>query len=232
MENLALIEQSGFRQATMPCASCFNRHKAALHHIRSDPERRKLIEQELGYTYHDTVRVVSITQTILEKIGTERLAQLATQKLDGVKVVCYYGCLMTRPPEVTDASHPENPTDMDEILSALGAEVLDWSYKTSCCGAAHALSRPDVVIKLSGELIRQAHKAGADLIAVACPLCQLNLDSRQFQMSLDFEMPILYFTQLMALALGLPAKAAALNKNMVDPRPLLHRKNKIGPLTP
>jgi heterodisulfide reductase subunit B len=102
--------------------------------------------------------------------------------------------------------------------------VLDWSYKTCCCGAAHSLTRPDIVLKLSGDLIAQARAAGAEAIAVACPLCHMNLDARQIQMELVEPMPILYFTQLMALALGLPEKTAVLQKNMVDPRPLLREK--------
>jgi heterodisulfide reductase subunit B len=93
-----------------------------------------------------------------------------------------------------------------------------------CCGAAHSLTRPDIVLKLSGNLIEHAREAGADAIAVACPLCHTNLDARQFQMGLDEAMPVLYFTQLMALALGLPPKSAALHKNLVDPRPLLEAK--------
>jgi heterodisulfide reductase subunit B len=135
--------------------------------------------------------------------------------------VAYYGCLLTRPPQVTESEHPENPTDMDDLLAALGAEVVDWSYKTLCCGAAHALTRPDIVRSLSGNLVHHAREAGADAIAVACPLCHMNLDTRQMQIEMNEPMPILYFTQLMALALGLPEKAAALNKNVVDPRPLL-----------
>jgi heterodisulfide reductase subunit B len=113
---------------------------------------------------------------------------------------------------------------MDELMSALGAEVLDWSYKTTCCGAAHSLTRPDIVLDLSGSLIQHARESGAEAIVVACPLCHTNLDARQFQMKLDDAMPVLYFTQLMALALGLPVKAAALQKNMVDPRPLMRSK--------
>jgi heterodisulfide reductase subunit B len=113
---------------------------------------------------------------------------------------------------------------MDELIQALGAEVVDWSYKTTCCGAAHSLTRPDIVLSLSGNLIHHAQEVGADVIAVACPLCHMNLDARQMQMDVAEPMPILYFTQLMALALGLPAKAAALNKNLVDPRPILEEK--------
>jgi len=116
---------------------------------------------------------------------------------------------------------------MDEIMTALGAEVLDWSYKTCCCGAAHSLTRPDIVVKLSGNIITHARQAGADVIAVACPLCHVNLDARQFQMDVEEPMPIMFFTQLMSLALGLPEKEAVLQKNMVDPRPLLREKGII-----
>jgi heterodisulfide reductase subunit B len=114
---------------------------------------------------------------------------------------------------------------MDTMMAALGAKVLDWSYKTCCCGAAHSLTRPDIVLDLSSNLINQARATGAEAIVVACPLCHTNLDGRQFQMKLvDPPMPIFYFTQLMALALGLPAKTMALQKNLVDPRPLLETK--------
>ena len=109
-------------------------------------------------------------------------------------------------------------------MEALGAEVLDWSYKTTCCGAGHSLTRPDIVVDLSGSLVQHAIDRGADAIVVACPLCHMNLDARQFQMDVDHPLPILYFTQLMAIALDLPPKAAALNKNVVDPRPLLLEK--------
>src|SRR3989304_836333 len=129
-----------------------------------------------------------------------------------------------RPPQVTGASHPENPTEMDALMNALGVEVNDWSYKTSCCGATHSLTRPDIVRDLSSNLIARARESGADALVVACPLCHTNLDGRQFQMKLKETMPVFYFTQLMALALGLPEKAAALNKNLVDPRPLLQSK--------
>jgi len=135
---------------------------------------------------------------------------------------------LTRPPQVTEAEHPENPTDMDELLTALGAEVHDWSYKTVCCGAANSLTRPDIVLKLSGALVQHARESGADVIAVACPLCHVNLDARQFQMGLEQTMPVMFFTQLMAIALGLPEKAAILNKNLVDPRPLLRSKELLA----
>lgn len=224
MANLALIEQSGFTEVTMPCAACFNRHKAAQYEIRHDGQHKVQVDAAIGYDYQDTVHVSTLSEAILNHVGVERVAERVKRPLTDLKLVCYYGCLLTRPPQVTEVEHPENPTDIDALMAALGAEVLDWSYKTSCCGAAHSLTRPDIVLKLSGGLIDQARAAGAEAIAVACPLCHMNLDARQMQMGLDEPMPVLYFTQLMALALGLPEKTAVLQKNMVDPRPLLREK--------
>jgi heterodisulfide reductase subunit B len=228
LENLALIERSGFSEVTMPCAACFNRHKAAQYEIRHDESRWQAMDEVLDYHYQDSVKVNTLIETILQHVGKEKIAEKVQKPLENLKVVCYYGCLLTRPPQVTEAENPENPTDMDELVAALGAEVLDWSYKTCCCGAAHSLTRPDIVVKLSGNLVTHARQAGADVIAVACPLCHINLDARQFQMDVEEPMPIMFFTQLMSLALGLPEKEAVLHKNMVDPRPLLREKGIIN----
>jgi heterodisulfide reductase subunit B2 len=230
MENLALIEQSGFKEVTMPCAACFNRHKVALHEIRSHPGHKAGLDRAIGYEYQDTVQVSTLSDAILTHVGKEKIVTHVKKPLKGLRVVCYYGCLLTRPPQVTGAKHPENPTELDDLMLALGAEVVDWSYKTTCCGAAHSLTRPDIVLKLSGDLIQHARQAGADVIAVSCPLCHTNLDARQFQMKLGEPMPVMFFTQLMAIALGLPTKTAALHKNLVDPRPLLQAKGLIGTL--
>jgi heterodisulfide reductase subunit B len=224
LKNLALIEQSGFKEVTMPCAACFQRHKSAQHEIRQDESQRRQANEMLGYEYQDSVRVSNLPQAILQHVGVQKVAERVSKPLKGLRVVCYYGCLLTRPPEVTEAEHPENPTDLDELMQALGAEVLDWSYKTTCCGAAHSLTRPDIVLKLSSNLILHARQSGADLIAVACPLCHTNLDARQFQMGLEEAMPVFYFTQLMALALGASEKTAGLHKNLIDPLPLLREK--------
>jgi heterodisulfide reductase subunit B len=224
MENLSLIEQSGFSEVTMPCAACFNRHKAAQYEMRHDEDHKSAIDESIGYNYQDSVKVNSLGETIIEHVGPEEVSARVEQSLQGLRVVCYYGCLLTRPPQITEAAHPENPTELDDLVAALGAEVLDWSYKTTCCGAAHSLTRQDIVYDLSSTLIKEARLAGAEAIVVACPLCHTNLDARQFQMGLDEELPVIYFTQLMALALGLPQRDTALNKNLVDPRPLLKGK--------
>jgi heterodisulfide reductase subunit B len=229
MENLALFERSGFQEVTMPCAACFNHFKATQYEIRHNEQLHRAMDEEISYKYQDKVQVNTLVQTIKKHVSRETIAEKVKKPLENLRVVCYYGCLLTRPPQVTEAEHPENPIDMDELIAALGAQVVDWSYKTVCCGAAHSLTRPDIVIKLSSNLIKHAQNTGADLIAVSCPLCHANLDARQFQMKLEEPMPVLFFTQLMALAMDLPEKATVLHKNLVDPRPVLRKKGVISP---
>lgn len=224
LENLSLIEQSGFKEVLMPCASCFNRHKTAQYEIQHDPQNFEQISEKIGYTYQDSIQINTLMETILKHVSLQDVKEKVVKRLDGLNVVCYYGCLLTRPPAVTRADHVENPTNMDELVRALGANVIDWSYKTCCCGASLSLSRPDIVLKLSSRLINHARASGADLIAVACPLCHANLDARQTQMKMDEPMPVLYLSQLMALAFGLSDKATALHKNLIDPRELFERK--------
>jgi heterodisulfide reductase subunit B len=222
MENLALVERSGFSEVTMPCASCFSRHKIAQYEA-SQGDATDGASPADGDPAQAGVRVSTFIETITRNVEPELLAGRVKHPLSGLRAVCYYGCLLTRPPEATGAEHPENPTDMDRLMTAVGVDVLDWSYKTACCGAANSLTRPDIVLKLSGDLIEQARAVGAEAVIVACPLCHLNLDARQTQMKLAEPLPVLYFTQLMALALGLPDEAA-LHKNLVDPRPLMRQK--------
>jgi len=229
LENLSLFERIGYQEVTMPCAACYNRHKAAQFEIRHHPEEKQAMEDLMGQPYGDTVVVSTLVEALFDHVGPEKLQDEVKKPLQDLHVVCYYGCLLTRPPDVTGAEHPEHPTDMDQLMEALGAEVHDWSSKTTCCGAGHSLTRPDIVIDLSSTLVEQAQQAGAEAIAVACPLCHLNLDARQFQMNVEDPLPILYFTQLMAVALDLPPKTAALGKNVVDPRPLLVEKDLWNP---
>ncbi|MGD2206704.1 MAG: heterodisulfide reductase-related iron-sulfur binding cluster [Anaerolineae bacterium] len=225
LANLSLFERSGFDQVAVPCAACFSRFRAAQHEIRENSSLRRRLEKAIGQEVHDTVEVRSLVDVMAERVGLEAIAAKVQKPLEGLKVVAYYGCLLTRPPKIAGVPHPEYPLNMDRVLDALGAEALDWDGKTRCCGAGLAATVPERALELCRWLIDQARAVGADCIAVACPLCHANLDGRQLQMDdLEETMPILYFTQLMALAFGVEAKAAGLNKNLVDPVPLLREK--------
>jgi heterodisulfide reductase subunit B2 len=145
--------------------------------------------------------------------------------------VCYYGCLTTRPPRVTDATDPEDPQSMDEIMRTLGADVKNWSFKTDCCGGNLMLTHPDLAKKLVKKLYDMALEAGADCIVVGCPMCQSNLDTRQTEIKKDngesYNIPIYYFTELMGLAFGDPDSEKWLKKHLTDAKDLLRQNNLI-----
>jgi heterodisulfide reductase subunit B len=225
LANLSLFERSGFDEVAVPCAACFSRFRAAQHEVRQDPSLRRRMEKAIGQEYQDAVEVRSLVDVMAERVGPEAIAGKVQKPLEGLKVVSYYGCLLTRPPKIAGVAHPEYPMNMDRVIAALGAEALDWDGKTRCCGAGLAATVPELALELCRWLIDQARAVGADCIAVACPLCHANLDGRQLQMNdLEAKIPILYFTQLMALAFGVEPKAAGLKKNLVDPLPLLRER--------
>jgi len=225
MINLALVEKSGFDQVVAPCAACFNRFRTAVHEARQDLELKARLDKDIGYSYQDSVEIRSISEWLVNKIGVEAIREKATRPLEGLKVVNYYGCLLTRPPQITGHPNPEYPMDLDLVCDALGAESLDWDDKTVCCGGSLAVPAKEVMLKLSQDIVERAQQVGAEAIVVACPLCQSNLDGRQMQMkTLKDRIPIIYVTQLMALAFGLDEKATCFKRNLVDPRPILGKK--------
>jgi heterodisulfide reductase subunit B len=225
IENLILYEQEGLSELALPCASCFSRFRAAALDFRLDPELRKEIAQDIGYEYQDSLSIYSLVDFIYQRVGTDRVKESVKRPLEGLKVACYYGCLLTRPPAVTgtNPNEAEYPMAMDRIMKALGATAIDWDSKVCCCGAAHSLTRTDIVYEMSGSILENAKVRGADVVVVACPLCHMNLDGRQIQMKPKPDIPVLYFTQLMSLAYGMEDKAA-LKRNLIDPRPLLREK--------
>jgi len=220
LESLILYEQEGLSEMTLPCAACFNRFRAAARDIRLDPALREDLEREVGHSYHDSVQITSLPDLIVERIGLETVEKQVRKPLAGLKVACYYGCLLTRPPGVTGAVRAEYPDTIDRLMRALGATPVDWDRKVACCGASLSATETEIVLEMSGGILANAKARGADVIAVACPLCHTNLDGRQTQMKGSPIIPAMYFTQLMAIALGMPGDAA-LDRNMIDPKPLL-----------
>jgi heterodisulfide reductase subunit B len=227
IKNLSLIEQGGFTEATAPCVACFSRFRTAMHQVEHDPQLKTRVDSEVGYKYQGRVRVLSLLDLLMEKMGLPAIQQKVKVPLNGLKVVAYYGCLLTRPPAVMQVDHPEYPMELDQLLEALGADCLDWSYKTDCCGGSLSLTQTSLAVELSRKIVENARAVGAEAIAVACPLCHTNLDARQHQMGLNYSLPVIYFTQLMGVAFGVDEKKLALGKLMVDPYPLLREKGFI-----
>ncbi len=228
MKSLKCIEQSGQSHVTVPCPSCFIRMRAAMHDVASDPDLGEQVFAQIKYAPSPELRVEHLLTTITERVEPERIAAAVTHPLEGLKVVCYYGCVITRPPELTGATEYEYPMGMDHLMETLGAESLDWSYKTECCGVSLVFTQLPIVMDMSHKVLDNAKEVGAEVIVVACPLCQGNLDMRQRQIEeeydQDYNLPILYFTQLMGLAFGLESATLGLDKHFVSAEPLLQEK--------
>jgi heterodisulfide reductase subunit B len=229
MKNLALMEEMGHSSVSAPCPSCYLRMRMAVHDTAKDEELRKRVRAQIGYEPSEDLHVEHALNTFTERVGLDAIGSAVTHPLEELKVVCYYGCVITRPPKVTGFRDYEYPTNMDRLVGRLGAEPLDWSYKTRCCGASLGFTDLEIVLELGRKILANAKAVGAEAVVVACPLCQVNLDSRQGQMEGEFNLPILYFTQLMGLAFGLEPKALGLNRHFIDPMPLLREKAIIPP---
>jgi heterodisulfide reductase subunit B len=201
-----------------PCPACYQHVLAADNRLREDVEWREEMEQQLGFQYKGQGRARHLLEVLSNPEVLDRVRGCVTRPLTGLKVASYYGCVLVRPPEITGWDDPEHPVRMDLIVEALGAEPVDWSYKVDCCGASMALTRADVVITLSSRIAEAAQEAGADLVASACGICQLNLDTRQ---SSKTKIPVLYFTELMGLAFESSEADKWFRKHAVDPRPTL-----------
>jgi heterodisulfide reductase subunit B len=222
-----LLAASGKTMA-VACAACYSRLKVANHRIANAPETRGQVASVLGADYDGSTPVKHLLEIVRDEVGLDEIARRVRVPLTGLRVACYYGCLLVRPPDIMQFDDPENPTLLDQVVAAVGAEPLEWSHKTECCGANHSITKVEIVERLSHEILAMAHDSGADCIVTACPLCQLNLDMRQGDIEARFGdrlgLPVLYFTQLLGLALGLKPSELGLGSLIVDPMPMLTRK--------
>ncbi|MHC4704513.1 MAG: CoB--CoM heterodisulfide reductase iron-sulfur subunit B family protein [Planctomycetota bacterium] len=221
-ENLCLAEQMGMSSIVAPCAACFARLKTAVYEAGEDPALASQISEAVAKPLPESMNVLSPLEIFCNSAD---LSQAVTRQLPELKVVCYYGCLLTRPAKVMQFDECEYPMAMDDILRSVGIATLDWSYKTDCCGGALAMTRTDVVLKLTRDIFEEAKAVGANAIAVGCPLCHVNLDTRQEEVETEYGasygLPIFYFTQLMALAFGVAPEKLGLQKHFVSADGLL-----------
>ncbi|MBA7676376.1 8-methylmenaquinol:fumarate reductase membrane anchor subunit [subsurface metagenome] len=213
------------------CAMCYNTLKRANQAANDDPEKMEKIRgiMEKEQEYSGNVEVVHFLE-ILRQRGWDRVKEAVETPLTGIKVAPYYGCLLLRPREFS-IDDPDAPKILEDLLEALGAEVVDFPYKTKCCGAYHAVHLKKVAADLSHRILEQAVEVGADMVATVCPLCDFNLGERQMEIKKHFpnfeSIPVVYYTQLMALAFGQNEEATALDMNDPDPRPVLVEKGLI-----
>ncbi|HWI61258.1 MAG TPA: CoB--CoM heterodisulfide reductase iron-sulfur subunit B family protein [Symbiobacteriaceae bacterium] len=208
--NLALAEELHLDLATS-CAACYTnlrRARAVVTGKTPAGERVRGALAEVNRHLIGTAQVRHILEILLTDVGIKTIKAAVKAPLNGVKVAAYYGCQLGRP--AGGFIHPEIPTQMDELIAALGASPVDWRGKVRCCGASTMITKEEAASGLVDELLSDAEKAGAQIIATACPLCQMNLDAYQPRINRltgkQHKLPVVYFTQLMEIALGLTPK--------------------------
>lgn len=221
--NLAIAEKSD-RELLVPCVACYSRFKCAEKESKEHPEK-------IHFSYRGNVPIRYALDFFCEGPILEEIKKKIRKPLSGLKVVCYYGCLTVRPPKVTGIKEYENPQHMDHLMELLGAEPIPWSYKADCCGASLVMTRTDIVRRLSGKLLSMAKEAEADCLVTGCPMCHANLDTRQDELEKgtgeNFNLPILYFTELMGLALGHKDVKKWLGRHITDPIKVLSAKGLV-----
>ena len=217
--NLVQVKAMGM-DMVVSCAACYSRSKAANYEVINSPAMREKVSARLGESYDGSVPVRHFVEVLSKDIGPAKLKKAVKRPLNGLKVACYYGCYLVRPPEVTGFDDPENPSILENLVEAVGGESLDWPGKVECCGGSQNLTRTDITVARSAGIIEMAKSAGADCIAVACPMCQTSLDLRQRDIAKSgqtYNMPVLYITQLIGLALGIAPAELGINRLMVPP---------------
>ncbi len=217
--NIAIAEKTGLDMVA-PCAACYSRHRNTEHVIHHDPEMKAKIEEVIETELTGSSQTLSILDVLANKLGIDQISGKVTRPLTGMKAASYYGCLLVRPVEHTGFDDAEDPQSMDQVMQALGAETVDWSFKTECCGAALVTSRPDVGNPMLAKVLQDAKENGAECIVTACPLCMMNLDMRQKSAEkaagTSFNMPIYYVTELLAIAYGDAPRTVGVNKHFVE----------------
>jgi heterodisulfide reductase subunit B len=218
--NLNLAARMPHSDMLVPCPMCFNRLKTASCALQGDQQNRYQIKLPASVPkITDLANFFATTQML------DKTAKRIQKRLEGLKVVCYYGCMANRPPEITEASDFEDPQAMDRIIANLGGTTVDWPFKTDCCGATQVLSRQDIVSKLVGKLFDMARRVGAQAVVVSCQMCQANLDMFQARgggaQAKPSALPVYYFSELIGLALGLKGVGKCLSRHITEPFSLL-----------
>ena len=211
-----------------PCAACYGRLMAAKAEATRHPAYVDRLEKAIGRRLGGTTRVLNVLELLTEDRVAEAISASIKTPLEGLKVAPYYGCLLVRPPKVTGFDDAERPLTMDRLLESIGATAVDFPFRTECCGASLGVSRTDLVAELAARILESTKRAGAEAVAVVCPLCQTNLDGRQGPAGAlrgeNYNLPVYYITQLVGLALGVRPAALGLGRHLTDAVSLLRGK--------
>lgn len=231
LRNLALAESqagNGGVDLVTPCPARYVVMKKAQKAVAEGGNNAEVLTQALaaaGLRYRGAVRVRHPLDVLVNDVGVSRICEAVLKPLHGLRVACYYGCLLTRPFSPFDDAH--NPQSLDRLVAALGAEAVDWPLKTRCCGGSLTGTVEEVGLRLPYIILKEAHRRGAHVVVTACPFCECNLECFQRKVQKEYpdlaSLPAVFFTQLLGVALGLPRKALGLQRLLVPLEPALER---------
>ena len=233
IRNLIRVKESNTDRVMTLCAMCYNTLKRANERVKGDEESLDKINEFMyreDVKYEGDVKVLHLLELLRDEIEFENVAKKVVKPLKDLKVANYYGCMLVRPKEI-GFDDVENPTILENLTSVLGATPIDFPYKTECCAAYQTVDKPEIVAERTYHILTSAQSQGAEIVTVSCPLCAFNLDNRQketLQKYPEFKnIPILYFTQIMAIALGCPEESLRFDLHFIDPKPILKQKGLI-----
>jgi len=214
--NIALCEQQGLGlPLVVTCAACYSALKRALHEAQKGEAEREKLGRLIGLPIKGELEVISILEVYADPELANTFYRAVYKGLNGLKVACYYGCLYLRPAKITGEANPEGSAVMENLMRAAGAEPVDWAFAAECCGGGHHVDLPQAAKKPVYQIFRNARANGAEAIATACPLCMLNLDMREQEVNKlygeHFDIPVYFFTELLAMAMGASPKQAGIN---------------------
>jgi heterodisulfide reductase subunit B len=220
--NLARASKMGPEPVVTSCAACFSRLRAAREDVQARPASAQEARSITGLPVGAKTEVLHFAQVLARPETQEKLKASVQKPFNKLPVAVYYGCLLTRPPGPGAIDDAEDPHILEDLVRLTGAEPIDWPLRLDCCGSSMALARPDLVRNLCGKLLASAHQRGAKAMIVACPLCHSNLDFQQEDTAREhgfsFRLPVLYLTQLIGLALGIPAELLGVRRHFVPVR--------------
>lgn len=219
--SLGIAERDGYDDLLAPCPMCSMELLKAKMLISGDAALRKEMSEVVELPVEGRTDVLNLIQ-VFQRIGYDKVKEAAKVSLSDYKPACYYGCLLTRPPEVLRFDDCEQPSSMETLLASLGAAPVEWNYKTECCGAGMTMCNEDTVLELSHKILSNAARHGANCVVVACPMCHVNLDMKQADVErrygVQHGMMIYYLSDLVGLALGLDEETLGINRHYVSKR--------------
>lgn len=218
--NLHIAGRSELPAMVAPCAGCYTRHKYAQFELARNGELRRKVERALHEPVSFGTEVLNVVELFNREIEPADLSVRAKGRLRGLKLGTYYGCVLTRPAAVLGFDDPKDPVSMELLLGCTGAEIPHFPFKTDCCGSYMGLTKKEIVLNASRRIIEVALECGVDALVTACPLCHQNLDLRQGQINeafgTSFELPVLYFSQAIGLALGYTQEELGIDSHAVS----------------